>query len=84
VVRKLDELLGLGDLIPEHLRDLRHGKTTQLRLADLFRQSVYIRLAGYEDGNDAERLSQDPAFRLIGSQKISRARSGAAFALRFL
>jgi hypothetical protein len=27
-------------------------------------------LAGYEDVNDAERLSQDPTFRLIGSKKI--------------
>jgi len=31
---------------------------------------VYSRLAGYEDVNDAERLSQDPTFRLIGSEKI--------------
>jgi Transposase DDE domain group 1 len=34
------------------------------------RQSVYSRLAGYEDVNDAERLSVDPAFRLIASPKI--------------
>jgi hypothetical protein len=33
------------------------------------RQSVYSRIAGYEDVNDAERLSQDPTFRLIGSEK---------------
>ena len=39
-------------------------------LADLFRQSVYSRVAGYEDVNDAERLSQDPTFRLIGSEKV--------------
>lgn len=26
--------------------------------------------AGYEDVRDAERLSQDPAFRLIGSEKV--------------
>ena len=38
--------------------------------ADLVRQSVYRRLAGYEDVNDAERLSRDPTFRLIGSEKI--------------
>ena len=34
------------------------------------RQLVYSRLAGYEDVNDPERLSQDPTFRLIGSEKI--------------
>jgi len=28
--------------------------------ADLVRQSVYNRIAGYEDVNDADRLSQDP------------------------
>jgi hypothetical protein len=27
-------------------------------------------MAGYEDVNDAERLSQDPAFRLIGSERV--------------
>ena len=70
LVRELDERLGLGQLIEQHLSDLRRGKNTQFALADLFRQSVYSRLAGYEDVNDAERLSQDPTFRLIGSEKI--------------
>ena len=70
MVRELDEGLGLGDLIAQHLTDSRRGKNTRLPLADLLRQSVYSRLAGYEDVNDAERLSQDPTFRLIGSEKI--------------
>ena len=52
------------------LERFRRGKNIQLPLADLLRQSIYSRLAGYEDVNDAARLSQDPAFRLIGSQKI--------------
>ena len=69
LVRELDERLGFGELIERHLTDAR-GKNTQLPLTDLVRQSVYSRLAGYEDVNDAERLSQDPAFRLIGSQKV--------------
>jgi len=69
LVRELDERLGFGQLIERHLTDGR-GINTQLLLTDLVRQSVYSRLAGYEDVNDAERLSQDPAFRLIGSRKI--------------
>src|SRR6202795_828284 len=69
LVRELDERLGLGDLIARHLADPR-GKNSQLPLADLLRQSVYSRLAGYEDLNDAERLSQDPTFRLLRSGKI--------------
>ena len=70
LVRELDERLGFSELIGQHLIDLRRGKNTQLPMADLLRQSVYSRLAGYEDMNDAERLSQDPTFRLIGSEKI--------------
>ena len=69
LVRELDERLGFSELIEQHLTDSR-GKNTQLPLADLLRQSVYSRLAGYEDMSDAERVSQDPAFRLIGSEKI--------------
>jgi hypothetical protein len=70
LVRELDERLGLGQLIRENLTDARRGKNTQLPLPDLLRQSVYSRLAGYEDLNDAERLAQDPTFRLLGSEKI--------------
>jgi hypothetical protein len=69
LVRELDERLGLSELIEQHLTDSR-GKNAQLPLADLLRQSVYSRLAGYEDVNDAERLSQDPTFRLMGSERI--------------
>ena len=70
MVRELDERLGLGELIDEHLSDSRQGTNKQFTLADLLRQSVYSRLAGYEDLNDAERVAIDPTFRLIGSQKI--------------
>jgi hypothetical protein len=69
LVRELDERLGFGDLIAQHLTDSRRGKSTQLALADLLRQSVYSRIAGYEDVNDAERVSRDPTFRLTGSEK---------------
>src|SRR5271169_5350767 len=69
LVRELDERLGLSELIAEQLTDSR-GKNTQLPMADLLRQAVYSRLAGYEDVNDAERLAQDPTFRLMGSERI--------------
>ena len=49
LVRELDEHLGLETLICEHLSDSRQGLNTQFSLADLLRQSVYSRLAGYED-----------------------------------
>src|SRR5262249_15668549 len=49
--------------------DPRTGRNRQFPLADLFRQSVYSRLAGYEDTNDAERLAEDPTFRMLASRK---------------
>ncbi len=69
LVRELHERLGLGKLIDEHLTDLRQGANKKFRLADLARQSVYSRLAGYEDLNDAVRVSANPIFRLLGSKK---------------
>jgi hypothetical protein len=55
LVRELDERSGLGDLIAQHLTDSRRGRNTQLPLADLLRQSVYSRIAGYEGVNGAEQ-----------------------------
>ncbi len=52
------------------MRDSRQGLNKQFTLADLLRQSVYSRLAGYEDLNDAERLAADPTFRWISSQRV--------------
>ena len=46
LVRELDERLGFDDLIAQHLTGSRRGKNPQLPLADLFRQSVYSRMAG--------------------------------------
>ncbi len=69
LVRQLDERLGFGEPIEQHLTDSR-AKNTRLPFADLLRQSVHSRLAGYEDVNDAERLSHDPTLRLIGSEKV--------------
>jgi hypothetical protein len=70
LVRELGGRLGFRELIEQHLSDSRHRKNTQFPFTDLLQQSIYSRLAGYEDLNDAQRLSQDPAFRLIGSEKV--------------
>ena len=78
LVRELDERLGLSALIAENILEDRRGKNTQLPLPDLLRQSIYSRLAGYEDLNDAERLSQDPTFRLDRFGEDLGSRSSAA------
>src|SRR5215813_15348239 len=67
--RELDERLGLSALIERHLSDPRTGRNFQFPLADLVRQSISSRLAGYEDTNDAERLAQDPTFRMLASRE---------------
>src|SRR5712671_8153219 len=67
--RELDERLGLNTLIERHLADPRIGHNRQFPLRDLFRQSIYSRLAGYEDTNDAERLAEDPTFRMLASRE---------------
>ncbi len=47
------------------LTEARRGKNIRHMVEGLFRQSVFGRLAGYEDVNNAERLSLDPAMRTI-------------------
>ncbi len=65
VHRELDEVLGLTDMAPELLRETRTGKNIRHTLQGQFRQSIYSRLGGYEDTNDAERLCQDPSIRQV-------------------
>ena len=45
LVRELDERLGFGKLIEEHLTDSRQGTNKKFPLADLVRQSVYTRIS---------------------------------------
>ncbi len=56
VYREIDDVFGLTDMVACELRDNRTGKNTLHSITALLRQSVYSRLAGYEDINDAERL----------------------------
>src|SRR6266545_127174 len=58
--------------MPSYLADARIGKNGRHSLVGLFRQSVFGRLAGYEDVNDAERLRHDPAMRWIVGGKAAQ------------
>ena len=59
--RELDDALGLMAIAGQTLADGRTGRNGRHDLIGMLRQSVFGRLAGYEDVNDADRLGRDPA-----------------------
>src|SRR4029077_18424407 len=70
--RELDDVLGLTVVAGNSLADARTGKNGRHALVGLLRQSVFSRLAGYEDVNDAERLRYDPAMRWMVGGKAAQ------------
>ena len=71
--RELDDALGLTALAGEVLADRRTGRNGWHGIVGLLRQSVFGRLAGYEDVNDADRLGRDPAMRwIVGGKAVER------------
>src|SRR3954466_1230171 len=70
--RELDDVLGLSETAGDVLTDTRTGANGRHTLLGQFRQSVFGRLAGYEDVNDADRLAHDPAMRwVVGGQAVT-------------
>jgi len=69
--RELDEALGLTTMIGSDFYDNRRDKNTQHGIIALLRQSIYSRLAGYEDTNDAERLCIDTAKRQVAGGRAT-------------
>ena len=61
----------------ETLADARTGRNGRHALVGLLRQSVFGRLAGYEDVNDADRLRHDPTMRWIVGGKAAQGRAAS-------
>ena len=71
--RELDDALGLTEVAGTIFQDSRTGKNGWHGMTGQFRQSVFGRLGGYEDVNDADRLGRDPAMRwIVGGKAVER------------
>jgi hypothetical protein len=82
--RELDDALTLTTMASNVLADAHTGRNGRHALVGLLRQSVFGRLAGYEDVNDAERMHHDPAIRwVVGNRAIQRAAASASQMGRF-
>jgi len=76
--RELDDVLALTTSGGERLAEARTGRNRRHLLVGLLRQSVFGRLAGYEDVNDADRLCRDPAMRWVVGGKAPMDRAASA------
>src|SRR5215204_7416706 len=82
--RDLDDALGLTNLAGKVLADTRTGQNSRHTLIAQLRQSVFARLAGYEDVNDADRLAHDPALRwVVGGRAVTQTAASASQMGRF-
>ena len=82
--RDLDDALGLTEIAATALSDIRTGKNGRHSLIAQFRQSLFGRVAGYEDVNDADRLAKDPAMRwIVGGRAITNDAASTSQMARF-
>ncbi len=82
--RELDGVLGLMEMAPTYLQETREDRNVQHELVPLLRQSVYSRLAGYEDTNDAVWLARDPAMQaVVGRRALEKQAASSSTLSRF-
>ena len=82
--RELDDAVGLSEIAGGVLTDTRRGKNGRHGLVGQLRQSVFGRLGGYDDVNDADRLSLDPVMRwIVGGKAVERQAASSSQMGRF-
>lgn len=84
LMRELDQALGLSEVAVACLTETRKGLNCTHLMSGQFRQSIFGRVAGYEDVNDAERLSRDPVMRqIVGKAGVDKQGASTSQMSRF-
>jgi hypothetical protein len=82
--RELDDALGLTEVAGSLFQDSRTGKNGRHGMVGQFRQSVFGRVGGYDDVNDADRLGRDPAMRwIVGGHAVTKQAASSSQMGRF-
>ena len=70
---RIGDAVGRTEIAGNVLTDTRRGKNGRHGLVGPFRQSVFGRLGGYDDVNDADRLGLDPVMRwIVGGHAVTK------------
>jgi len=69
ILAGVDRQTGVTQRLASAFEDRRHASYIEHHLIDLIRQRVYQQACSYEDGNDANSLRHDPAFKLAVGRK---------------
>ncbi len=64
VLREVEQRLGIAECLAACIDDPRLPERVRHSVADILRFRMLMIVAGYEDGNDADGLRHDPAFKL--------------------
>lgn len=64
LLKEVDEQIGLTASAAAALVDERDDRYTRHSMTELLRQRVFQIAAGYEDGNDSDRLRKDPILKM--------------------
>lgn len=68
LLKCIDERLGLTEGLAACLRDGRQQSKVEHELLEMLRQRVFGLCCGYEDGNDAARIGDDPVHKLLAGR----------------
>jgi len=82
LLKALDDRLQLTDRLAACLPDRRDPDKVRHGVRDLLRQRIFGLACGYEDGNNAAQLADDPLHKLaVGARPGDRGRLGLAATL---